>query len=137
MRRHTLSVVAYVGVTLSTQALSHFMVAADHYAAVAFLRNEPIAVLGLLAALSQGLVITWLYSRTRQGTHDSVHALAFSVAVGVVLVSYTSFAEAAKYEVPSAASWVAVELASGLVQFGLFGLALGLIYRDAPRGQPA
>jgi len=44
-------------------------------------------------------------------------------------VSYEALAEAAKYGVPSVASWIAVEVAAGFVQFTFYGVLLGLVHR--------
>jgi len=38
-------------------------------------------------------------------------------------------AEPAKYVVPDVASWMGVELLAGLVQFTVFGVLLGFVYR--------
>jgi len=71
-----------------------------------------------------------LYTRFAGAKSTMKSALGFSWLMGTFLVSYTACAEAAKYMVPSVASWIAVELAVGLVQFTVFGLLLGLIYRE-------
>ncbi len=60
--------------------------------------------------------------------------------MGLFLLSYIAFAEVAKYAVPSPVAWIAVELASGLVQFTIFGALLGVVYRRAgttATGDPA
>ena len=53
----------------------------------------------------------------------------FAWLVGSILVSYEALAEAAKYGVPSVASWIAVEVAAGFVQFTLYGVLLGWVHR--------
>jgi len=53
----------------------------------------------------------------------------FAWLVGSILVSYEALAEAAKYGVPSVASWIAVEVAAGFVQFTFYGVLLGLVHR--------
>ena len=131
MKRHVLSVLAFVVATFGTQAPSHFVVFADHYAAVTYIRKETLFQFGMLAMLIQGIVLSVLYTRFA-GKSTTKRALVFSWLMGAFLISYTACAEAAKYMVPSVASWIAVELAVGLVQFTVFGLLLGLIYRERP-----
>ncbi len=134
MRNHGLVVAAFVFATLVVQGVSHGVVAAGHYGNVAFLRPEPIVALGVLAMVIQGVVASLLYARVAGASGSTtMRALIFSWAVGLFLVSYIAFAETAKYEVPSAGAWMAVELASGLVQFTVFGVLLGLIYRERAR----
>lgn len=135
MKKHLLAVLAYVVATFGTQAPSHFLVFADHYTAVTYLRKETLFQFGVLAMLIQGVVLSVLYARFPGGKNMTRSALGFSWLMGAFLVSYTACAEAAKYTVPSVASWIAVELAVGLVQFTVFGLLLGRIYRErAERG---
>src|SRR6267378_1978801 len=130
MKKHLLAILAYVVATFGTQAPSHFLVFAHHYAAVTYIRKETLFQFGVLAMLIQGVVLSVLYARFAGGRNTMKNALGFSWLMGAFLVSYTAFAEAAKYMVPSVASWIAVELAVGLVQFTVFGLLLGLIYRE-------
>src|SRR2546429_9798409 len=66
--------------------------------------------------------------------HDALpistgHAVLFAWLVGGILVSYEALAEAAKYSVPSVASWIAVEVAVGFVQFTLYGALLSWVHR--------
>lgn len=129
---HAMTVGAYVLATLVVQGASHGALAASHYASVDFLRRDPNIALGVLAMLMQGVICSLLYARlveVRGST--SMRALVFSWAMGLFLVSYIAFAEVAKYTVPSPAAWIAVELASGVVQFSMFGALLGLVYRRA------
>src|SRR5437016_3471788 len=63
MKRHILTVLAFVVATFGTQAPSHFVVFADHYAAVTYIRKETLFQFGVLAMLIQGAVLSVLYAR--------------------------------------------------------------------------
>jgi len=63
--------------------------------------------------------------------------VVFAWLVGSILVSYEALAEAAKYSVPSVASWIAVEPAAGCVQFTLYGALLAACIARAGRRRPA
>ena len=130
MARHILSIVAFVGATFVTQAISHFAVNTEHYAAVPYLRREPIFSLGVAAMLIQGAILSYLYVplRSRYGTEAA--AVKFAWLAGAFLLSYTALAEAAKYTVPAIGSWIVVEVVAGFVQFTLYGVLLGLVYRQ-------
>ena len=136
MKKHVLAVLAYVVATFATQAVSHFGVNAAHYAAVTYLRAQPIFALGVLAMLIQGSIATYAYAQVPQAGRSIGHAVFFAWLVGGILVSYEALAEAAKYSVPSVASWIAVEVAAGFVQFTLYGALLGWVHR-ARAPQPA
>lgn len=127
MKRHALAVLAYMVATFSTQATSHFVVNAEHYARVSYIRKETIFPLGILAMLIEGAILTFLYGSWRaQGGRAA--SMTFSWLAGALIVSYCAFAEAAKYSVPSVPSWIAVELGAGFVQYTAYGLLLGLVY---------
>lgn len=81
--------------------------------------------------LVQGIVMAWIFPRL--GGAGLRHALCFAWLMGAFLVSYIALGEAGKYAVPAIGSWLAVEFVTGLLQFTLFGLVLGLVYRRAPR----
>lgn len=132
MRIHFLAILAYVAATFAVQATSHFLVAADHYASISFLRKEPIFALGFLSMLVQGSVFSYLFSRIPKSERIYRDAMRFALLVGTVIVSYIAFAEPAKYVAPNVARWMLQELAAGLVQFAVYGALLGLIYSKAP-----
>ena len=129
MKRHVLAVLAYVVATFITQAASHFGINAGHYAAVNYMRKDPIFPLGILTMLIQGAVLSYLYARTARPKGSIAGAIEFAWMSGMVLVSYIALGEAAKYQVPSITSWLLMEGMAGFVQFSLYGILLGLIYR--------
>ena len=62
MKKRSLTVLAFVVATFGTQAPSHFLVFADHYAAVTYIRKETLFQFGVLAMLIQGVVLSVLYT---------------------------------------------------------------------------
>ena len=129
MRTHVLAVLAYVVATFATQAVSHFGVNAAHYAAVTYLRAQPVFALGVLSMLIQGSIMAYLYAQVPGAGRSIGHAVVFAWLVGGILMSYEALAEAAKYRVPAIGSWIAVEVGAGGVQFTLYGALLGWVYR--------
>jgi len=129
MKKHILSVGAYIGATFLTQAASHFLINARHYAEVAYMRKDPIFPLGVLSMLIEGMVLSFLYSALPKSRNWLVDGLKFGWLSGAFLVSYIALAEAAKYQVPSIASWIAVESLNAFFQFSIYGLLLGFIQR--------
>src|SRR5437879_13824611 len=75
MRKHFLAVLAYVVTTFATQAVSHFGVNAAHYAAVTYLRAQPIFALGVLSMLIQGSIMSYLYAQLPQSGRSIGHAV--------------------------------------------------------------
>src|SRR3989441_10694707 len=121
MRKHVLAVLVYVVATFATQAVSHFGVNAAHYAAVTYLRPQPVFALGILSMLIQGSIMAYLYAHVPGAGRSIGHAVFFAWLVGGILVSYEALAEAGKYNVPGVGSWIAVELGAGVVKVTPFG----------------
>lgn len=129
MKAHVLAVIGYIVATLATQATSHFGINAAHYAAVSYIKPEPIFPLGLLSMVLQGAVLSYVFARSRYADRSLFDAIKVSWLFGLFLVSYIALAEAAKYAVPSVPSWIAVEVIVGFIQFTLIGVLLGLAHR--------
>lgn len=129
MKRILVGTLIYVVATFATQAASHFVINRAHYAAVGFMRPEPIFALGVSAMLLQGAILTHLYGRYARESSDWRRGWRFALLAGAFFVSYAVLAEPAKYNVPSVPSWMWVEAAAGFVQFSLFGVALGWLDR--------
>lgn len=121
---------AFVAASFTVQALSHFVLAADHFAAVPFMRPEPIMAMGVGTMFIQGALLTGVFSRFGRAETLGRDALAYALAMGTFLGAYIALVEPAKYAVPSIGSWVMVEGPAALVQFTLFGLGLRLVFRS-------
>ena len=128
MIKHVLAVAAYIVATFAVQAASHFAVNPAHYAAVSYMRQEPIFALGILSMLVQGVALSYLFSRTAAAGRSVFEGVKFAWAGGSILVSYIALAEAAKYTVPAISSWLFTEIVSGFVQFTIYGTLLGFVY---------
>src|SRR2546421_11434040 len=137
MRKHVLAVLVYVVATFATQAESHFGVNAADYAAVTYLRPQPVFALGILSMLIQGSIMTYLYAHVPGAGGSIGHAVFFAWLVGGILVSYEALAEAGKYNVPAVGSWIAVELAAGAVRLSRYGARVGRVHvaRVPPAGE--
>jgi hypothetical protein len=122
----------YTVATFLVQGLSHFVVNAEHYGAVSFLRSQPIFALGVLAMVIQGTIFGVLFPIFTRGRESTIRdSLTFAWLLGAFLVSYEALAEPGKYAVPSIAAWIRVEVSAAAVQFTLFGLLLGLVHRGS------
>lgn len=127
--KHFLSVLAFMITSFGVQGTSHFAINKDHYAGVEFMRAEPIIPLGILTMIIQGLVLTFALARlapTRPTIQDGV---TVSIAFGLFLASYIVLVEPSKFTVPSTPKWMIVEGLASLIQFAIFGLALGAIHK--------
>ncbi|HKB89205.1 MAG TPA: hypothetical protein VKC60_01680 [Opitutaceae bacterium] len=124
-----LGTLAYVVVTFATQGVSHFAINQAHYAAVSFMRAEPVFALGFGSMIIQGAILTYLYPFYSRGVSNWRRGLMYGILLGLFFVSYLALAEPAKFQVPSISSWIGVETVTGMVQFGLFGIVVGAMHR--------
>ncbi len=59
---YVLATLAFVIAPFAVQATSHFVLNADHYAAVGFMRDEPIMALGIFTMIVQGAILAYLFT---------------------------------------------------------------------------
>jgi hypothetical protein len=123
------TVLAYVVTTFGVQGVSHFVINADHYAAIPIMRAEPIVPMGIGSMLIQGTIFGLLFPVFRRGAASLWRGLTFAWTLGAFLASYIVLGEAGKYAVPSIPSWIGVEGSVAFAQYTVFGLLLGLIHR--------
>lgn len=129
----TLGILAYIVASFVVQALSHFVINKEHFAGITFMRAEPIMALGIFTMLIQGTILTYFYRLIPKAGHQILHGLKYGLLMGVFLVSYIALVEPSKYTAPSISSWILVEGLAGLIQFSLFGVVLGIIFRNASK----
>src|SRR5229473_316007 len=128
MRRHILSVLGFMVASFFTQATSHFVIFAQHYAAVPIMRAETIFPLGFATMIIQASVLSYVFANSRFAGGSRMDAVRFAWLFGAFGVSYAALGEAAKYNVPSIPSWIGVEVGVGFVQYTFFGILLGLAH---------
>lgn len=129
MRKHILSVLGYIVGTLGVQGTSHFLVFSSHYAEVAHASKQPVFALGISSMIIQGLILSFVFSRSKFYTKSLFDAVKVTWLFGLYLVSYVALAESGKYIVPNIPSWIGVEILVGSIQFTVIGVLMGLAHR--------
>lgn len=127
--KHLLSVLAFVVVTFAVQGLSHFILNAEHYAAITHLRPEPIMPLGFITMIVQAAILSFAMTQYRPASTGIRKGLEVSLLFGGFLACYIVLTEPAKYMVPSIREWIVVEATASSVQFLIFGVLIGLIHK--------
>ncbi|MDE2150121.1 MAG: DUF1761 domain-containing protein [Gammaproteobacteria bacterium] len=93
-----------------------------------FSRQEPIVALGLIDNVLKSLVLAYLYPIGYKGGSPVKEGFRFGILTGVLVGSSWVLGVGATQPVTSLSTWVAVESAFVLIQFGLAGIVIGLIY---------
>ncbi|WP_338395225.1 hypothetical protein [Fulvitalea axinellae] len=128
MKKILFGTLLFILVTFTTQYISHFVLNVEHYEAVSFTRKEVIFPLGFLTMILQGAVLSFFFPLFSKGKYTLVKGFLFGLLMSALFVSYPTFTEPAKYQVPNIVSWVIVEGLVGLTQFCTYGTLLSLLY---------
>jgi len=128
MKKYIIGTFIYILVSFAVQSISHFVINAEHYASVSFMRKEPIFALGFITMILQGVVLSYLFNMYGNNEFTIKKGLLFGLLITALFVSYPALVEPAKYLVPNIGSWALVEGLVGLFQFTLFGVLLSLSF---------
>ena len=129
VKRFVLAVIAYVIVTFAVAASWHLVFFKDLYDQLAiFTRKEPLIPLGIVSIVTQALILAYLYPVIYKGGSPSREGLKFGLLIGALMASVAVFAEAGKQNVSSLTTWLVFETVYYLLQFGVLGVIIGLIY---------
>ncbi len=90
--------------------------------------DDPIIPLGLSAMLIQGAILAYVYPMFPKSNSVLAEGLQFGLVLGAFIASSAVFAEAAKQKVTSLPTWLALESTYYVIQFGLAGVAIALVY---------
>ncbi len=127
----------YCAITFVLGPLWHFFLFPAVYADLGVYTREPPSLpLGFTSMATQGVCLAYLFHRFRR-TSALSEALAFAGCTGVLMYSLSTVAYAAKNAVAPLPLWFGVQLAFHVVQFGLLGLAYGVVYRNTPAERAA
>jgi hypothetical protein len=129
-RRIMLSTVAYTVTTFLLAIVWHIVLFEPLYKGFGYFQGEPDFSLGLLTIVIQGFVLSLLFPLVRLSGSALIRGLKFSLIVGVFFWTSHVLAFVAKQSVPDALSFVIIESVYLALQFGLFGILLGVIYRS-------
>ncbi|KAA0223886.1 DUF1761 domain-containing protein [candidate division KSB1 bacterium] len=121
---------AYVAITFCLGFVWHLVLFKDLYHELAIFSriDNPIIPLGFSAMLIQGAVLSYAYRFFPQRHSSVLNGIKFGLLAGVFIASSAVIAEAAKQNVTSLSIWLLVETVYYLLQFGLSGFAIGLIF---------
>ena len=128
MKRTVIGTLLFIIVSFASQSISHFVINAEHYASIPFMRKEPIFALGFLTMIMQGIVLSYLFGLYSKNEFTIKKGFLFGLIISALFVSYPTLVEPAKYQVTHISSWILVEGSVGLIQFCLFGILLGMSF---------
>ncbi|MBY0471542.1 DUF1761 domain-containing protein [bacterium] len=128
-RKFILSTLVYSIVTMIHGFTWHFNFFPEVYAQLGIYNREPPVIpLGFASMIIQGIILAYLYPRYYRGGTPVKEGIKFGLIMGFFLFSISTLANAAKIQVSSMSTWLAIQSAFHLIQFVVAGAGIGLVY---------
>ncbi|HEX9193689.1 MAG TPA: hypothetical protein VF871_08040 [Burkholderiales bacterium] len=128
-KRMLLAALGCLVVSFVIAGVWHLVLAKNLYEQLGvFSRQEPIIALGFIDNVLKSLVLAHLYPIGYQGGHPVKEGFRFGIFTGVLVGSSWVLGVGATQPVTSLSTWIVIESAFVLIQFGLAGIVIGLIY---------
>ena len=121
---------AYTICTFSLAVGWHLLLFEERYEAFGYFEQEPDILLGLLAIVLQGVLLSTLFPMLKTEGTAFWRGIKSALVAGAFFWTSHVLAFVAKQKVPEVSAFIGMETAYMLLQFGLFGLILGVIHRE-------
>ncbi|MDE2727003.1 MAG: hypothetical protein OXI19_03195 [Gemmatimonadota bacterium] len=128
-RKLILGTAAYTVCTFSLAVGWHVLLFQERYESFGYFEGEPDFLLGLLTIVLQGVLLSALFPMLKPVGTSFRRGIKFAFIAGAFFWTSHVLAFVARQKVPEVSAFIWMETAYLLVQFGLFGLILGVIYR--------
>lgn len=129
-KRVLLGTLAYTLVTFPLAVVWHVVLFEEKYKAFGYFEGEPSFLLGFATILIQGFVLSFLFPFVQFQGAAILKGLKFSCIVGLFFWSSHVLAFIAKQVVASSLSFALLESFYLVLQFGIYGVLVGLIYKN-------
>lgn len=126
-----LGALAYIIVTFPLAVIWHVVLFEEKYKAFGYFEGDPSFALGLATIIIQGCVLSFLYPFVAFTGSAISRGLKFSLLIGVFFWSSHVLAFVAKQIVASSLSFIVMESFYLLLQFGIFGILIGIIFNKS------
>jgi hypothetical protein len=132
-KRTATGTAAYTLVTFPLAVVWHVLMFEEQYRRFGYFDGEPSFALGLLTIVIQGLLLSAMYPRFRTAGPAIVRGLTFAAVIGAFFWTSHVLAFIAKQTLQSPSLFVVMETFYLLLQFGIFVVLIGLVYRSESR----
>lgn len=124
------SAASYVVIVFPLALVWHVGLFKDKYDGFGYFVGEPNIIVGLITIVVQAIALALIYPLFHTGSVGFIRAFQFAGLMGLFFWTSHVLAFVAKQNVPDVVAFTVMETGYLVVQFGLFALALGLIYRS-------
>ena len=130
IKKLILGAAAYTVCTFSLAVGWHVLLFKERYESFGYFEGEPNFWAGLLTIVLQGVLLSILFSMLKTEGTALRRGLGFSLIIGAFFWTSHVLAFVAKQTVPGVSAFIWMETLYLLLQFGLFGLIIGIIHRE-------
>ncbi len=130
LRTTLLGTLAYTLVTFPLAVVWHVVLFEEKYHAFGYFDGDPSFVLGFLTILIQGFMLSFLFPHFNLSGNGISKGVKYSLLVGVFFWSSHVLAFVAKQVIDSSLSFIFMESFYLLIQFGIYGVLIGLIHNN-------
>ncbi len=120
---------AYTICTFSLAVVWHVLLFRESYESFGYFEGEPDFLVGLLTIVLQGILLCALFPMLKAEGSSFRRGFRFALIVGAFFWTSHVLAFVAKQEIPGASAFIWMETLYLVLQFGVFGLLIGLIHR--------
>lgn len=130
MTKIALVALSYIVIVFPLALGWHVGLFKTQYDSYGYFDGEPNVPVGLAVIVIQGIALALIYPLFQTGSAGFVRAFQFAGLMGLFFWTSHVLALVAKQNVPNAGGFIAMETGYLVLQFGLFALAIGWIYRS-------
>jgi len=128
-KKVVLGTIAYTVGTFTLAVVWHILIFEGRYRSFGYIEGEPNFVIGFVTILVQGALLSLIFPMFKLTGNDVIRGLKFVALIGAFFWTSHVLAFIAKQSIQYAPLFVAMETVYLILQFGLFGVLIGLIYR--------
>ncbi len=130
VKKLTLGTAAYTICTFSLAVVWHVLFFKERYESFGYFEGEPNFLLGLLTIVLQGILLCVLFPMLKTEGSSFRRGFRFALITGAFFWTSHVLAFVAKQEMTGAPAFIFMETLYLLLQFGVFGLSIGIIHRE-------
>lgn len=128
MKKHILSILAFVVPTFPLGYIWHLVLFADYYKALEIYRADILIPFGVASMLIQGAAWSYIYSRLFAGEPVIKGAIKFATLATPLAWSYLVLVIGAKHRMTSVFDFVVIETAFTLLHYVIVSPLIALVY---------
>ena len=129
-KRIVLGTIAYTIGTFSLAVIWHVILFESRYQSFGYFDGEPSFIIGFATILVQGLVLSVLFPMVKLSGTSLMRGIKFSFLIGLFFWTSHVLSAIARQTIEFPILFMAMETVYLALQFGLYGLLIGTIYRS-------